>query len=284
MNFFFHIVALAGCLLPGNITYNLVFGRGKIFHFGPIGVAMLVAYVLVLTLQASGSFLIAFMAALLAACVVSLLFAWLALRLAPDALGVMSIAVHLSLLAVVLNWNSLTRGALGIPRIPRLPFLDSVLAFAVAGVLVSVLCVLAVRKLNGGPFGRRIAALAEHTWYAKSLGIDQTVAYVVAFLVAAAGITLSEFLFVQYITLLHPNDYGFPMLVFTIIIVVAGNPGSVLGVATSTVLLVLLKEAIRFVPLAPGLVGPVRLILFGLILFIALWIRRDTVFPHERKL
>jgi branched-chain amino acid transport system permease protein len=283
MDFLLHIVVVTGCLLPAVITYNVVFGKGKIFHFGPVGVSILASYVIVLALQASGSFFIAFLAGLLAASAASLLFAWLSLRLEPDALGVMSIAAHLSILAVVLNWNSLTRGALGIPRVPRLPILDSMPAFAVASCVAAVLCVVLVRRLDAGPFGRRLAALAEHPWYAKALGVDQTLAYCVAFLVAGIGVTISNFLHVQYLTLLHPNDYGFPVLVFYVTIVVAGKPGSVPGVALSTVLLVLLREAIRFVPLAPSSVGPVRLMLFGAILFAALWIRRDGVFPRERK-
>lgn len=284
MDFFLHIIALAGCLLPGVITYNIVFGKGKIFHFGPIGVSILVAYVLVLTLQATGSFALAFLAGLATASAISLVFVWLSLRLEPDSMGVMSLAVHLALLAVALNWNSLTKGALGISRIPRSPFLDSVLAFAIVGVIASVVCIVLVRKLDASAFGRRISALAEHVWYAKALGVNQATVYMIAFLVAGVGVTISEFLFVQYITLLHPNDYGFSALVFRIMIIIAGKPGSVWGVALSTVLLMSLREAIRFIPMAPTLVGPVRLILFGLILFIALWIRKDNVFPQERRI
>jgi branched-chain amino acid transport system permease protein len=283
MDFFLHIIALIGATLPGVVTYNIVFGKGKIFHFGPTGVSVLVAYVLVLTLQATNSFAFSLVVGLLASAVASLFFVWLALRLEPDGLGVMSIAVHLSLLAVVLNWNSLTRGALGIPRIPRLPFLDSVFDFALVGAIVSTVIVVLVRKLDRSTFGRQLSALAEHEWHAKSLGIHRARVYVVAFLAAGFGSTIGNFFFLQYLTLLHPNDYLFPTLVFFIMIVVAGGPGSVLGVTLSTIVLVTLKEAIRFVPLSPALVGPVRLILFGLILFIAVWIRRDSVFPQERK-
>lgn len=65
-------------------------------------------------------------------------------------------------------------------------------------------------------------------------------------------------------------------------IVVAGKPGSVLGVTLSTILLVLLRESLRFLPLDPTMIGPVRLLLFGLILFAAVWVRRDSLFPQQR--
>ena len=64
--------------------------------------------------------------------------------------------------------------------------------------------------------------------------------------------------------------------------VVAGKPGSVLGVTFSTVLLVLLKEGLRFLPLPTAVLGPVRLLLFGIILLVAVYVRRDTLFPQQR--
>ncbi|PIR52818.1 hypothetical protein COU76_04710 [Candidatus Peregrinibacteria bacterium CG10_big_fil_rev_8_21_14_0_10_49_10] len=67
-------------------------------------------------------------------------------------------------------------------------------------------------------------------------------------------------------------------------VIVAGKPGSVPGVTLASILLISLKEALRFVPLSPAVLGPVRLILFGLILFGAVWWRRDTLFPQEREI
>ncbi len=67
-------------------------------------------------------------------------------------------------------------------------------------------------------------------------------------------------------------------------IIVAGKPGSVLGVTLSTILLILLKEGLRFVSLAPSILGPVRLILFGMILLAVVYWRRDTLFPKQRSI
>jgi ABC-type branched-subunit amino acid transport system permease subunit len=54
------------------------------------------------------------------------------------------------------------------------------------------------------------------------------------------------------------------------------------GVLSSTILLVLLKEGLRFVPLPIAVLGPLRLILFGIILLTAVYVRRDTLFPVQR--
>ena len=284
MDFLLHIIVLIGTWLPGALTYSLLFGKGKILHFGPLGVSVFIAYALVLTLLATGSFSIAILVALFTSVAVSLFFAWLALRLEPDGLGVMSIAVHLSMLAVVLNWQSLTRGALGIPGVPRMPFLTSVSDFAILATIVGILSVVCLWWIDRGTVGRELVALAENEWHAKALGINRTRVYIIAFLIIGIAIVVQNVLFVQYITLLHPNDYQFPAFVFYLMIVVAGNPGSVWGVTLSTILLILLKEALRFIPLAPAILGPVRLMLFGIILFVVVWWRRDTLFPKQRSI
>lgn len=283
MDFFWHIVALTAMWIPNPLGFNLIFGKGKIFHFGPIGVSVVTAYAMVIALTATESYLLALLIGLLAALTVSLFFWWLSLRLEPDGLGVITIAVHLALLAIVLNWSSLTRGALGIPYIPRFPFLESAPTFALFALLIATMWFLFLFFLDRSSFGRKLAALSEHEWHAKSLGIDRAQAHLWAFLIGGVGAFLTNMLFPQYIRLLHPNDFTFPVLVSTIMVVVAGRPGSVIGVTIATILITLLREALRFVPMAADVLGPLRLILFGLILFIAVYYRRETLFPQERR-
>ncbi|HLC75624.1 MAG TPA: branched-chain amino acid ABC transporter permease [Candidatus Peribacterales bacterium] len=283
MDFFWHTIALLGTLLPSILGHNLIFGKGKILHFGPVGISILSVYATILVLMATQSFTLALLAGLGISLLASLFFAWLSLRLDPDALGVMTIALHLVALSIVLNWSSLTHGALGIPRIPRLPFLDSVFDFALLSFGICILWILFMWRIDRSAFGRQLAALSEHEWHAESLGIDRMKVHCSAFLIAGAGITIVNFIYPQYVMFISPNDYQFPAFVFMVMAIVAGKPGSVLGVTLSTVLLIVLKEALRFVPLAPSILGPVRLILFGLILFGAVYWRRDVLFPQRRS-
>src|SRR3989344_103226 len=283
MDFFWHTIALLGTLLPSILGHNLIFGKGKILHFGPVGISILSVYATILVLMATQSFTLALLAGLGISLLASLFFAWLSLRLDPDALGVMTIALHLVALSIVLNWSSLTHGALGIPRIPRLPFLDSVFDFALLSFGICILWILFMWRIDRSAFGRQLAALSEHEWHAESLGIDRMKVHCSAFLIAGAGITIVNFIYPQNVMFISPNDYQFPAFVFMVMAIVAGKPGSVLGVTLSTVLLIVLKEALRFVPLAPSILGPVRLILFGLILFGAVYWRRDVLFPQRRS-
>lgn len=284
MDFLLHLLAVTAMNIPSILGFNLVFGKGKISHFGPIGVSLVAAYVIFLTLGFTGSYPLAIGAGLTGALLAGLLMSWLALRLDADGLAIMTIAVHLAALAVVLNWSSFTRGALGVPRIPRIAALDSLPAFAGTATAVAALWIAFLWKLDCSPFGRKLAALAEHPWTAASLGISRAHIHTTAFLLSTIGAVLTSLLYPQYLHLLHPNDYTFASLIFFIMIIVAGGPGSVLGATIATIFLTLLKEALRFLPLPLGMLGPLRLLLFGTILLIAVWLRRDTLFPKPRTI
>lgn len=284
MKFLLHIIIVLNFWIPVVLGYNLVFGKGKIFHFGPLGVWAGTAYALYLTLMATDSYLLGLLAAVAMSAVLSAVFAWLALRLEPDAMGVMSIAVHLMFIAIILNWTDVTRGALGVPGIPRMPMLGSLEVFAAVTTVVSLLSVAVFYRLEKTAFTRQVSALAEHEWYAKSLGINRTKVYLWSFLILGFSTLVPSLFSPQYLHILHPQDYNFPAFVFLVMVVVAGKPGSLWGGVISTVLLVMLREGLRFVPLSAAVLGPVRLLMFGLILFVAVWYRRDTLFPKQRSI
>lgn len=284
MDFLLHLLSITAMSIPGILGYNLVFGKGKIFHFGPIGIFLVTAYALFLTLTATRSYALAIPAGLAAAFCAALLISWLSLKLDPDGLAIMTIAVHLAALAVILNWTSLTRGALGLPSIPRISFLASPLSFAISASAIATAWTAFLWLLDRSSFGRMLTALAEHEPAALAIGINRTSTHTVAFLVSAIGAMLTGFLAPQYLHLLHPSDYTFASLIFLVMVVVAGGPGNVRGVLLSTIILTLLKEGLRFLPLPLGLLGPLRLFLFGAILLAAVWLRRDMLFPKPRTI
>lgn len=283
MQYALHILISIALWLPVSLGYTFLFGKGKILHFGPIGTAVVTAYAIEIARSGSGSLLVGLLAGIAAASLCSLLCAWIALRLTPDGLGVLTIALHLMALAVVLNWSSLTGGARGIARIPRPEGFESAGAFAALAVCVALAWIAFFVWLDRTRLARRLQALAESEWTAAALGVDRAGTYAVAFFLLGLTIVSDNVFFPQFLHLLHPNDYQFPSFVTLLLIVVAGRPGSIWGAVVATALVLLLREGLRFLALPPELVGPVRLLLFGVILFAAVWVRRDAVFPRQRS-
>lgn len=283
MSFLLHLTTIISISLPLTLSHNLLFGRGKIFHFGPVGIAVASAYATYLTLQATGSATTGIAMGFLVALLGSLLFFSLALRIEPDALGILTIAIHLAILTVILN-EEWTRGALGLPGLPRLPGLENPQHFAIGAIAVAVLWYLFLRWIDQGALGRALAALAEDVPYAQAQGIHRSSVLLATFTIAGIGAAISGILIPQYLHLLHPSDFGFPALVVLIMTIVAGKPGSPLGVTLAAILLTVLKEGLRFLPLPLSFLGPLRLLLFGTILLSAVYLRRDSLFPKPRTI
>ena len=283
MSFYLSIVFTICNWLPGALVYSMLLGRGKILNWGPVGVALVAAYATFLTLDRTGSYGLAMLIGVTCTVLISLLYAWLALRLDGDAFGVMSIAVHLALLTVVLNWSSLTGGALGVTNIARPAFAQSDWAYTVTAAVLCVLWMCVLYRIDRSWLGRALSALGEHEWHAGGIGVHRVFVLALSFSVFAVGMWLGALMWAPYLHLLYPTDYGFSTFIFLLMIVVAGRPGSFWGVTLSTIALVTLREAMRFLPLSSSVLGPVRLILFGVILFIAVWLRRDTLFPKARS-
>ena len=284
MDFFLHILISIGHWLPTILGYNLIFGKGKILHFGPMGVSAAVGYSLLVTLTRTGNLPLAIAASIVMAIVISTFFSWLSLRLESDAMGVMSLAVYLAIIAVILNWPSITRGALGIRNIPRLPFMESIEMFALVICASSALITFGFYFIYKSSLGRQLEALADNKEHAQAVGVNQALVYSIAFIVLGLANIFGNYSAYTYIRYMHPNDFSFVALIFSVMVVVAGKPGSYKGAIIATVLLVTLKEAIRFIPIGAEFLGPLRLMIFGFILFAAVWWRRDSLFPHQRKI
>lgn len=282
MAYVLHIIVMISIWMFVTLGYNLVLGRGKILFFGQEALSLLAVYGIFLPVHDVGGYTASIAAGILLTLLLAVFFAWLALRLESDAFAILSIAMHLALLAVILNWSDLTRGALGIPRIPRFPFLESQGMFAFVIVTSAVLWYFFIQRLDASRLGRELKALAENKNHAEALGIHRFSVYVKAFLIAGIGSILSSFFYPQYIGLLHPSDYTFQTIIPMLLASIAGGSGSVRGCAIAVIGITCLTEGLRFVPLPMGSIGALRVLLFGVIFIVAIYLRRESIFPKPR--
>lgn len=285
MHFLLHIFIISCVRILTCIGYNLILGKTKILEFGFVGFLLPVYYVLWCSVALYDvPFAIALFYAIAAVVVFAFIFARLSVRMVEDAYGVLSIALHLILLAVVLNWQSVTRGALGIPRIPRLLLPETQLGFAIAIGIVTIVWAAFVWWIDKGSLGRKMEALSEHSWHAESMGISRKNVHLILYLIAGTGALLQAIFYPAYLRIITPQDFQFPVLIAYVTIIIAGGSGKFWGTVIAAFVITILGEGLRFVSLPPDLIGPLRLMLFGLILFGAVWWRRDTLFPKQRSI
>ncbi len=270
-------------------SYNLVFGLARYLSLAHIASYALGAYAAALLSTEHGQ---GMLSSLVGGFAVSAMLAvplgLVATRLREDYFILGTLAFSAVVSALLVNWKSLTHGMLGIPGIPRPPVLGINLStddFNFAALcLVACLASLAFfYVVHRSPLALTLRAQGENDLAAQSLGKDTRAARNVIFIIASAFAGLAGALFAFFIRYIDPSSFLLPEMVFLIACVVVGGPGSFWGVCFGTVFLVLLPEPLRFLDIPSGILGPSRQLIYGIILCIALYIRRQRLFPRHRR-
>ena len=83
-----------------------------------------------------------------------------------------------------------------------------------------------------------------------------------------AGIAGS--LYASYITFIDPSSFTFLQIIPLLLIVVIGGLASLRGTAIATIIIMLLPEPLRFIGFPSSMIGPMRQIIYAIILLIIL--------------
>jgi len=283
-----HLCVLLGIYLILAQSFNLVFGVGGLFNLAHVATYAIGAYTTALlsTELNVGVFQCLLASALLSG-LLALIIGAISLRLATDYFAIGSLAFSAVVSALLINWRSLTRGVLGIPGIPRPEWggidFNGVQNFLYFVIVVTLLCLGAMWILFRSSFARSLKAAAQSDVAAQSLGRDVARLRIWAFFISSAFAGIAGGLFAYYLNYIDPSSFSLTEMVLVLTIVVVGRPGSFWGVAAATLLLVvLLPEGLRFLPLEPSVLGPLRQFLHALLLFIVVYMNRARLFPVER--
>ncbi len=168
----------------------------------------------------------------------------------------------------LLNWESLTGGALGLNGIPQLTEWWHVLVAVVVTLLV-------LWRLRRSKIGRAFEAIKEDDTAAGLMGIDVANTKMLAFVLGAAIAGLAGGLDAHLTFFIGPQEFGFDrgvdILTMAILGGIGGLPGPIVGAAILTVLPELLRSLRDF-----------RLVVNGLILVLIVLFLPKGIFDPQR--
>ncbi|MBI4451223.1 branched-chain amino acid ABC transporter permease [Candidatus Woesearchaeota archaeon] len=190
-------------------------------------------------------------------------------RLKGDYLALATLGFAFIVESVSRNWEGLTRGALGIPGVQKLASSN---ALFLAFVILIVAAVYALSwQLVRTRFGLACQAIRDDELAARMLGVNSTSHKTIMFAISAGIAGLAGGLYVHYVTFVDPTIFSIGDLVILLSMVIVGGLASIPGSAVGA-LVFLLPEPLRFIGLPSSLLGPVREMLFALILLaILVW-------------
>ncbi len=288
MEYFFHIAILFCIFSILALALNLVVGYTGLISLAQAGLWGIGAYT---TAIAMVRFHVPFLFAVCAAVVVSVVCAWglglVLSRFRDDYYLFASIGFTTIATGIFLNWESLTRGPLGIPGIPKPDFFgitifhaDQFFIMAALGLtLVYVLC----RWVVSSSFGRVLKAIREDEDALKVFGYRTEHYKLVIFLISAGLSAIAGSLYATYISFIDPATFYLAHGVLVLSMIILGGLASLRGSLVGALFLVLLPEALRFVGFSPDLAAQLRQFIYGALL-VVMMMYRPQGFIGEYKL
>lgn len=206
------------------------------------------------------------------------LIAAITVRLKADYFQIATLGLAFIAIAVSRNWISLTRGALGLPGVPRIISNNfHYLLFVLAITLISILFFYFFTKSGTGKIFQAIRddetaaqVLGKNTYFYKILSIAVSTFF--------AGIAGS--LFVHYINFVDPTIFDLEFFVLILSMLIAGGLASIWGSLVGVIFVSFFSEFVtfQFTSVSPELIGALRQMLFLAILIAIMIYRPKGIF------
>ena len=287
MEYLESLATLIGIYVILGTSYNLVFG-----YAGMLSVAHAVFYGIgaysgaLLLLRLGADFFTATVVAMLISGLIAALLALSSIRLIGDYLLVASFGFQLIGYNVFLNWKSVTRGAMGLPGIPRPRLLGHTLASSheilLFVLVVAGVCCVIVWRLGSSAFGRTLRAIREDEIAAMACGKDVRAYKILTFAIAGALAAVAGTLYATYITFIDPETFVLNTSFLILVIVLIGGAGSFWGGVVGAVFVWVFPELLRFLDLPPSIAAPMRQVFYGVLLIAFMLFRPQGLLGSSR--
>lgn len=280
--YFIHLAILVGIYLILALSLQLALGYTGLINLGHIAFFAIGAYISALLTLNGIPFIIAILLAGIISAFFGLLLSIPTNKLKGDYLALATLAFTFVVYAVTLNWTSLTRGPLGLPGIPKPSILglsfSSNLSFFILTLVIVIAVYFIIKKIVDSPFGKVLEATRDNELATKVLGKNTFKIKSIALGTSAFFAGIAGSLYAHYITYIDPSSFTMTQLIPILCIVIIGGLASLKGTVIATFILILLPEPLRFIGFPSSIVGPMRQIIYALILLLILIYRPKGFF------
>jgi branched-chain amino acid transport system permease protein len=189
------------------------------------------------------------------------------LRLSRHSFAIVSLVLALLVQLVARDWQSLTRGPLGIPGLPVLRIgalaFDSAAHFYWPMLTFAVVVLAVIWRVMRSRIGRLLLAIRQNEPLAGSHGIDVLAHRLLAIGLSAFLSGIAGGLFAFKLSVVDPSILDFYYTESMLIMVIIGGPGSFWGVTAAAVVFTVVPELLR-------LSAELRMVLYGGVLVAAM--------------
>jgi len=286
MGYVVHLINLILVYSILGISMNLLLGYTGLISMTHAGFFAIGAYASALmTMHLGVNFLVGMIAGVAIVSIVGILIAIPALRVRDEYLMLFTLAVQMVIFSTLTtNVEDLggTTGIIGIPAaaIFGLRFSGPVSYLPLIFVFFG-LCLAAMWRLTSSPFGRVLKAIRDDETAVRSLGKNILRFKVSVFVVAGAVAAVAGSVFGHYSISICPSTFSIHESIFIIAIVVIGGLANIWGSVVAAFLLVVVPEALTFLPGGSAEIGAIRMAVYGLLLIVFMRFRSQGILPEK---
>ncbi len=203
------------------------------------------------------------------------------LRLSGTYLAIATLGFCEVVRMILLNWQSVTNGPLGVSKIPRPSIFGYELTLANNGLyylmivllILTTACMIAIVRSK---MGRALKAIREDELAATMMGIKTTYYKVLAFVISAFFSGLAGAFYAHLIRYIDPNTFVFDTSIMILSIVILGGMGTINGMFLGSALLVSFPEVLRFLQ-------EYRFVVYGIVLVMMMRFRPQGIMGGQKK-
>jgi len=256
-------------------------GLISLAHAGFYGIG---AYTTALLIVNFGfSFLVTLPLAMLFCGITAIIVSTISLRTVDDYFIIITLGIQVVVFSIMNNWQSLTRGPLGIPGIPSIEIFgfqfDDKISFLLLSLFFVGVVWFLLNNISKSPFGRVLISLSEDEISTQSLGKNVHKAKVISFTISAMFAAIPGVLYAHYISYIDPTSFTIDESIFILSIVIIGGMRNMWKIAGAAAFLVLLPEALRFLGMPNNIAANMRQIIYGAILILVIFRSDENLTP-----
>lgn len=251
---------------------NILVGYTGLVSLGQAGFVAIGAYTTtILMTKLDMNFFIATFIALAVAAAFGLLLGLPTLRLIGPYLTIVTLGFGEIIRTIIIVWDSVTNGPLGIRNIPRPRLFGVELTMSNGGLylltLTSMLLVMIFsHQLYKSKTGRAMRAIKQDHTASIMMGINTTYYKTLSFVIAAIISALVGSIYATQLGYIDQNTFTFDMSTMILSIVILGGMGTIRGMVLGSLVLVVLPELSRSLM-------DYRFVLYGLVLVLMMRFR-----------
>ena len=269
--YYLHTLIISGIYILLVLGLNLILGYAGQLSLGHAAFYGIGAYTsALLMMKLHFSFWLALPIGGIAAGIAGLMLGFPALRLKGPYLVICTIAFGEIAHQIFMNWESLTRGPMGIPGVPSpgefsignfvIDFSEKQVYYYLVFIIV-IIALLLNYFLVRSKTGRAFVAIREDQTAAEVIGVNLTFYKLTAFLSGTFLAGIAGSLYAHYIGFISPESFTLGESINILVMVIVGGMGTIIGPIFGAVGLTFLLELMRAF-------ADYRMVIYGLILMI----------------